>query len=87
MNKDIYKNISEELGISEEVVEYAYKSFWDFIKSTITSLPLSEDLTDEQFDSLRTNFNIPSLGKLACTKDKYLKIRRLKEYKNGRFEN
>ena len=41
------------------------------IKTTIEALPLKEDLTEEEFSKLRTNFNIPSLGKLSCTLNKY----------------
>lgn len=71
MNKDIILNVSSTLGISPNVVEKVYKAYWLYIKTTIQALPLKEDLTDEEFSKLRTNFNIPSLGKLSCTLDKY----------------
>lgn len=71
MNKDIYSDVSRTLGISPDVVEKAYKAYWLYIKTTIQALPLKEDLTEEEFSKLRTNFNIPSLGKLSCTLDKY----------------
>lgn len=71
MNKDIYSDASRTLGISPDVVEKAYKAYWLYIKTTIQALPLKEDLTEEEFSKLRTNFNIPSLGKLSCTLDKY----------------
>ena len=62
--------VSKELGIPAEVVERAYKSYWEFIKTTIKALPLKEDLSEEEFSKLRTNFNVPSLGKLVCTFDR-----------------
>lgn len=71
MNKDIYLDVSRTLGISPDVVEKAYKAYWLYIKTTIQALPLKENLTEEEFSKLRTNFNIPSLGKLSCTLDKY----------------
>lgn len=71
MNKDIYLDVSRTLGISPDVVEKAYKAYWLYIKATIQALPLKECLTEEEFSKLRTNFNIPSLGKLSCTLDKY----------------
>ena len=71
MNKDIYLDVSRTLGISPDVVEKAYKAYWLYIKTTIQALPLKEDLTEEEFSKLRTNFNVPSLGKLSCTLDKY----------------
>jgi hypothetical protein len=45
-------------------------------------LPLKEDLTDEEFNELRTNFNIPSLGKLHCTLGRYRAIKNNYEKRN-----
>lgn len=71
MDDILYKQISEELKIPEEVVKKAYISFWEFIKYKIEDLPLKENLSEEEFNRLRTNFNIPSLGKLCCTYDRF----------------
>lgn len=71
MNKDIYLDVSSTLEISPDVIEKVYKAYWLYIKTTIQALPLKEDLTEEEFSKLRTNFNIPSFGKLSCTLDKY----------------
>ena len=73
---DITKEVSEELNIPIEVVELAYKSYWEFIREKIQELPIKRDIKEEEFNSLRTNFNIPSLGKLVCTFDR---IKRMKE--------
>lgn len=67
---DIIGKVSKELNIPKEVVDAAYKSYWDFIKQTIQSLPLKDDIDEEEFAKLRTNFNIPSLGKLCVTWDR-----------------
>ena len=64
---DIIGKISQEMDIPLEVVDTAYKSYWKFIKQTIQSLPLKDDISEEEFAKLRTNFNIPSLGKLYVT--------------------
>ena len=71
MKKNIILSVSKDLGISPDVVEKVYRAYWLYIKTTIEALPLKEDLTEEEFLKLRTNFNIPSLGKLGCTLDKY----------------
>lgn len=76
MNKGIYSNVSNILGIPPDVVEKVYKAYWLYIKTTIQNLPLKEDLTEEEFLKLRTNFNIGSLGKLNCTLDKYKGIKK-----------
>lgn len=64
---DIIGKVSEELNLPRELVERTYKAYWFWVKETIQSLPLKEDLNEEDFSKLRTNFNIPSLGKLTCT--------------------
>ena len=71
MNKSIILNASRTLKISPDVVEKVYKAYWLYIKTTIEALPLKEELDEESFLKLRTNFNIPSLGKLNCTLPKY----------------
>ena len=64
---DIIGKVSQEMDIPLEVVDTAYKSYWKFIKQTIQSLPLKDDISEEEFAKLKTNFNIPSLGKLCVT--------------------
>ena len=64
---DIIGKVSQEMDIPLEVIDTAYKSYWKFIKQTIQSLPLKDDISEEEFAKLRTNFNVPSLGKLYVT--------------------
>lgn len=82
MLNNIYKEVSEEMDIPVEVVEEAYKSYWKFIRKTIQELPLKEDLTEEEFAKLKTNFNIVSLGKLHCTYDRYCRMKEQLNYIN-----
>ena len=81
---NIYKKVAEELNLPVEVVECAYKSYWKFIRKTIQELPLKKDLSEEEFFKLKTNFNIVSLGKLACNYDRYLRIKQKEKYKNDK---
>ena len=76
------KQVSIELGLPPQVVKEAYESFWTFIRNNIKALPLKEDLSKEEFDKLRTNFNIPSLGKLSCTYDRFIGIKKRLKYLN-----
>ena len=69
---DIIGKVSQEMDIPLEVIDTAYKSYWKFIKQTIQSLPLKDDISEEEFAKLRTNFNIPSLGKLCVTWDRLM---------------
>ena len=47
--KKLVPEVSKELNIPEEVVNKAYKSYWEFIRKTIQKLPLKESLTKEEF--------------------------------------
>lgn len=80
--KPIFERVSQETGIPEEVVSLAYRTFWRFVRDIITNLPLKEDLTEEEFNKLRTCFNVPSLGKLVCTYDRYLGMKKRFKYLN-----
>lgn len=83
--KEIIKQVSNDLNIPLEVVNKAYESFWGFIRSKIVELPLKKDLSEEEFSRLRTNFNIPSLGKLNCTYKRMIGIKqKYKSNNNGR---
>lgn len=77
---EIVSTVSRELNIPEEVVILAYKSYWEFIRSTIQNLPLKDNLTEEEFLKLKTNFNIPSLGKLTCTFDRMKGVKNRFDY-------
>lgn len=72
--------VAEELNLPVEVVEKGYKAYWWYIKSTIEALPLKEYITEEEFNKLKTNFNIPSLGKLSCTLDRFKGMKKRYEY-------
>ena len=73
---DIIGKVSEELNLPKEVVDKTYKAFWLFINQSIQSLPLKDNLNEEDFAKLRTNFNITRLGKLCVTWDRLVGCRK-----------
>lgn len=88
MYSDIIGKVSSELNLPAKLVDRTYRAFWLFINQSIQSLPLKEDISEEDFAKLKTNFNIPSLGKLSCTYDRmtgvkarYKIIKKLREKK------
>lgn len=81
MKKTLSK-LSKELRLPEEVIIKAYKAYWMFIKEKIKSLPLKEDIDEETFNAYKVNFNIPNLGKLACTYNRYVGMKKRKEIKD-----
>lgn len=85
--KEAAEKVSEKLNISTDIVELAYQSFWLFARNHIESLPLKDDLTEEEFHKYQTNINVPSLGKLNCTYKDYLGIKQRYKYLKNRLKN
>lgn len=83
----IIEKVSNELNLPKELVDKTYKAYWASIRSSISTLPLKDDLDEDGFSQLRTNYNIPSLGKLSCTFDRYIGIKKrfqlIKEIKDN----
>lgn len=77
MDRKIISDVAKNTGLPEKLIESTYKAYWKYIKDSIENLPLKEYLSKEEFSKMRTNFNIPSLGKLVCTFDTY---KRRKDY-------
>lgn len=74
--KQITQKVANDMNLPEEVVYLAYKLFWEYIKTTIKYIDFKDNLSKEEFDKLRPNFNIPSIGKLHCTYDEYLRTKK-----------
>lgn len=73
-------------SVSPKLVEEIYRSYWKFIKETVSSKSLKE-ISDEEFDSSNLNINLPYLGKLYADKEKLNKYRRqLNYYKNVKIK-
>lgn len=62
---------AEKYGLEKKLVDAVYRAYWRSIKNYIESLPLKDDLTEEEFDKLRPNINLPQLGKLFVSKERY----------------
>lgn len=85
--KEIIDKVSCDLGFSKELVNKTYMAYWRAVREYITSLPLKEGLTDEEFMKLKPNVNIPSLGKLNVTLDRYHRMKKSFEIKQQFIKN
>ena len=88
---EIISRVSIETGLSPRLVDRTYKAYWKAIREYIKSLPLKEDLTDGEFMQLRPNVNLPSLGKLNVTLDRYHGMKKhfeinYKNYKGNKYK-
>lgn len=76
--KQIIRQVAKELDLPEDLVRNTYKSYWKVIKYIIESRQIKSEsnkiLSQEEFDNNVVNINIPSIGKLNCTYDKYQKV-------------
>lgn len=68
---DIVLQVAASNGLSANMVDKSYRAYWKVVREHIESLPLKQDLSDEEFKELRPNVNIPSIGKLHVTLDRY----------------
>lgn len=74
--REIVAEVARENGLTQKFVHKVYQAYWQTVRMYIKSLPLKEDLTDEEFMKLRPNVNIPSLGKLNVTLDRYHRMKK-----------
>lgn len=79
--KEIISSVAKETGLSQELVDKTYRAYWRAIREHIVSLPLKENLTDEEFLKLQPNVNITSIGKLYVTLDRYHRIKNMNQIK------
>lgn len=88
---EIFTKVSEDTGLSKHIVDRAYRAYWKVIREHIKALPLKDDLTDEEFLKLQPNVNIPSIGKLYVTLDRYHRMKKSREiienYKHLKQDN
>ena len=75
--KQIIKQVAKEFNLPEDLVRNTYKNYWKVIKQIIerNNIKSNDNLifTSDEFNNNVININIPSIGKLNCTYDKYLK--------------
>lgn len=72
---EIMASVASDVGLSRNLVDKIYKAYWRAVREHIKAIPLKENLTKEEFMSLRPNVNIPSIGKFYITYDHYKKIK------------
>ncbi len=73
--KGAEQKIADDLKLPREVVHKAYHAYWAYIRNVVSSIPFKEGIADSDYDTYKTSVNIPSLGKLFCTLDRYHKMK------------
>lgn len=84
---EIVKKVAKQTGLTPAEVAKIYKAYWRAVRMSLETLHLKGELTDEEFLSMKTSINIPSLGKMACTLKRYRstqeRFRRIKALKEN----
>ena len=74
---EIIREVAKDTGLPIRLVDRTYRAYWRVVREHICSLPLKDDLTDEEFMQLQPNVNIPSIGKLHVTLDRYHRMKKM----------
>lgn len=78
------KEIAKKYGVSLAEVKSVILSQYEFIRETTKNISIPDDTTEEEFNKIKKNFNIPSLAKLHAS---YYIWRRIVDFKNKKNEN
>jgi len=73
---EIIEKVAESTGLHKTLVNRIYKAYWRAVKEYIEALPLKGDLTEEEFNALRPNVNIPKIGKFYVSLERYKNIKK-----------
>lgn len=69
-------------GISAEEAELIIQSPYEFIRETTKELDFADNLTNDELDAMKTNFNLPAIGKLHMSNFLYQRIQENKNKKD-----
>lgn len=90
--EEIIRRVATDTNLPHKLVDKGYRAYWRAVREYIAALPLKQDLTDEEFLQLRPNINVPSIGKLHVTLDRYHGMKKnfeiyRKNYKGNKYKN
>ncbi len=77
------KEIADKHGVTIDEMKKIISAPYDFIQKKAKEIKLEDDLTREEFDAIKKNFNIPALGKLYASHYQYNEIQKKKKKKLG----
>lgn len=71
MLEDIYKQVAQSTNLPISLVKDTYKAYWYSIKQFLQQVNIPDNITEGEFNKLKTSISIPSLGKFAITWNRY----------------
>lgn len=85
--KMLIHKIGLEFNLRDDHVRKIISSPYKFTREKITALDIKEDLTEEEFNELKTNFRYPYIGKLYTNFKICEKIKKQKYNLKEKWEN
>lgn len=73
------EDIAKKYNLSIEEVKKIIAAPYEFIQAVSKETILKDNMTKEEFLEVKTNFNLPSLGKLYASNFMYNEIQKRKE--------
>jgi hypothetical protein len=73
------KELAEKYNLDIEIIKKIISSPYEFIQKKTRQLNFKDGLTREEFDKIKTNFNIPGIGKLYASFYLYNEIQKKKK--------
>tara|TARA_R110000824_G_scaffold376614_1_gene567747 strand:- start:574 stop:840 length:267 start_codon:yes stop_codon:yes gene_type:complete len=77
------KELASKHNLPMEMIEGIVMAPYEFIQEESKRIEFKDGMTRSEFDELKTNFNIPSLGKLYASHFMYKEIQNKKKKKLG----
>lgn len=78
--------VAKKTNLDRKVVYDTYMAYWLYIKGYVSQFNLWDNLTEEEFNKLQLNVNIPHIGKFYVTYPRYLnckkRLKLIKEHKD-----
>jgi hypothetical protein len=72
------KELAEKYNIDLDLMKKIIASPYEFIQKKTRELDLEDGLTKEEFSKIKTDFNIPALGKVFASHYMYNEIQKKK---------
>lgn len=85
MNKADKLKIAElalKYGVTAEEAELIVQTPYEFIRDTTRELDFVDNLSNEELSAMKTNFNLPAIGKLHVSNFLYQRIQENKKKKS-----
>lgn len=76
---EVIDKLAFKLKKSPSKIKKVYELYWLFIKKYIENQHIDLYMTEEEFQKLKPNINVPRLGKFYCSWEFIQKLKKQKE--------